>query len=721
MNKRVLIVSWHFPPYKSSSAFNLFKRIKDTGYEYDVIQIKRADKPDNKAMFGFATSQFNNYEIEVSSEDGRNIKAREEFVEKVIELYQSLCKKNHYRVVLSHSHEFASHIAALKLKQLYPNLKWIASFGDPIAANPYNESYKFPLLKEDSEVESLVLQQADRIVVTNSYQQALVLSSQTVPIASSKFFVLPHCFDSRMYAEHLLDGSQHANQAKKFCFRHVGMLYKYKRTSEPFIVAAQRFIETYPELADSFIIEFYGAKDRYIDDAAKYGLENIVMFKGNVNYLTSLSVMAEADCLLLRDADFSDQGLSHTPFYPGKLADYLGAKKPIIAVTMKEGCVPDMLNELGSVSLTEHDIEGIVQAMYRAITGNLTLNFDGISYYSCNNVAKLARQAMSFEDDIQTILIAGHDLKFAKFIIDTLENDKRFKVIIDKWDGHEKHDEALSRTLLNQADVIFCEWGLGNLVWYSKHKKQGQMLITRVHAQELKTRHLEKCDHTNIDHYIFVSPYYFELMIAEFGLARHKCKMFFNMVDTELLNQPKSDDARFHLGMIGDVPQSKRLDKALDIFEKLYAIDKRYKLFIKGKRPEDYKWMHSKAKAEELAYYQQQYARINENGWADNVIFEGHGSIAEWLQNIGWILSVSDNESFHLAVAEGMASGAIPLILRWPGAEMIYPGRYLFSSVDAMVTYVNDVKSDDKVKDLAEIFDKECVLGNYINLICKSI
>lgn len=692
MNKKVLVISWHFPPYKSSSAFNLFKRLKDTGYDYDVLQIKRTAKPENEEMFLYASSCFNRYEIQVPSEDSRNIQVREFFVQKVIHFFVELQKTNHYHVMISHSHEFVSHMAALQIKKLNPKLKWVASFGDPISANPYNDSYKFPLIAEDSLIEEQVLKIADRIVVTNAYQRDLVLETQTQTLDKDKFFILPHCYDERMYPVFSKNIYNNPNETKVFRFVHVGMLYKFKRTSEPFLLGAQRLIEKYPKLKDRFTVEFYGAKDRYIDRAASYGLEKIVVDKGTVNYLDSLKVMKEADCLLLRDADFSDRGLEHTPFYPGKLADYLGAKRPIIAVTMAKGCVPDMLSKIGGESLEEHDIDGIADVMYRAIQKQLSVDSAQTDYYSHTQAGQRARKALTFNNR-KKILVAGHDLKFAKFILEAIENKSDYELLVDKWQNHSKHDEEQSINFLNQADIIFCEWGLGNLVWYSKHKKKGQKLIARIHAQELKTRHLDECNHDNIDNYIFVSPYFFEVMIAEFALERKKCKMIFNMVDTELLNKAKLPDSEFHLGMIGDVPKSKRLDKALDIFEQLYQKDKRYKLFIKGKRPEEYPWMHSKAKVNEMAYYEKQYSRIKENNWEKNVIFEGHGPINEWLQTIGWILSVSDNESFHLSVAEGMASGAIPVISDWEGCDSIYDNKFIFRDLNPVVEFVRNKRN----------------------------
>ncbi|XDZ51454.1 hypothetical protein AB8Q18_15020 [Neisseriaceae bacterium CLB008] len=721
MRTKILLISWHFPPYKSSSAFNLFKRLKDTGYEYDVLQIKRADKPDNEKMFLYSESRFNRYEIEVPSENARNPEARECYIDTVLQFYEVLKQDNHYSAMISHSHEIVSHMAAMEIKKKAPSLRWIASFGDPIAANPFNESYKFPMLQEDSCTEAAVLSMSDRVVVTNIYQKELVLATQKQSLNEEKFYILPHCFDDRMYPNPSAQQQLRLYKDNIFRFKHVGMLYKYKRTSEPFMLGAQLLLKKHPELRGLFKLEFYGANDRFIQSAIEYGLEDTVSFNGSVSYLESLKVMSEADCLLLRDADFSDQGLLNTPFYPGKLADYMGAKKPILAVSMARGCVPDMLDKLGGVSCLEGDIEGIAAGMYTAIHQKLRINLQEYGYYSYKNIVKLARKAFSFKEDKQVILVAGHDLKFAKYLMEQIDQNDKYQLIVDKWQGHDKHNESNSLALLAQADTIFCEWGLGNLVWYSKHKKRGQKLIVRIHAQELRTRHLDKCKHENIDNYIFVSPYYFELMIAEFSLSRKKCKMMFNMVDLDLLDKPKLKGSEFHLGMIGDVPQSKRLDKALDIFEILYNKNNSYKLFVKGKRPEDYTWMHSKSKEPEMSYYQKQYQRIKNNGWQNNVFFEGFGPIEEWLQKIGWILSVSDQESFHLSVAEGLASGSCPVILHWPGAETIYPDQFIVNSIEEASSVIYSGKMFINPKFEASKFNLHTITSDILNLFNREL
>ncbi|MED4000934.1 glycosyltransferase family 4 protein [Priestia aryabhattai] len=290
------------------------------------------------------------------------------------------------------------------------------------------------------------------------------------------------------------------------------------------------------------------------------------------------------------------------------------------------------------------------------------------------------------------ILFAGHDLKFAQIIMNSLKNQGIYELRTDEWTGHNLHNEEASYECLEWADVIVCEWGLGNAVWYSKHKKPHQRLIVRMHRQEIETEYPFQFELDNIDHIIAISPYVYEEFYRVFRFPREKMKMIYNLVDTERLNKPKMENAQFNLGIIGICPKMKRLDLAVDAFEKLWEQDSRYKLYVKGKLPQEYTWLWGRE--EEKNYYEELFQRIEAAPWKESVIFDGFGSdIDEWLSKIGFVLSTSDFESFHLSPSEGMASGAYPLILKWDGSDTIYPKEFLLSSVEEIVNKVIAINS----------------------------
>ncbi|NMF31965.1 glycosyltransferase [Corynebacterium ammoniagenes] len=291
------------------------------------------------------------------------------------------------------------------------------------------------------------------------------------------------------------------------------------------------------------------------------------------------------------------------------------------------------------------------------------------------------RQEIGEKEDVdisnKTVLVAGHDLKFAGTILDELQAIG-CEVLIDKWDGHNKHDPAKSKELLDQADIVVCEWGLGNAVWYSNNLLPRQSMVVRVHSQELFLPFLRQIKDANVGKFIFVGELIRKAAVISHGIPLKKTIVIPNFVDSKSLDRPKVDSAEKTLGIVGIVPKSKRLDRALDIIEGLLEYDSMYKLRIKGKTPEDYPWM--KNRPEEMEFYSEQKRRIDAINYQypGAVVFDGFGSdMEEWYRQVGVVLSTSDFESFHLTIADGVASGAIPASLNWPGADLIYPVAWL--------------------------------------------
>ncbi|WP_239257192.1 glycosyltransferase [Listeria ilorinensis] len=335
--------------------------------------------------------------------------------------------------------------------------------------------------------------------------------------------------------------------------------------------------------------------------------------------------------------------------------------------------------------------------------------------------ARLKEVLWRYQTEPIKLLIAGHDLKFMTDIIRYLEKQSWVDVKIDQWESHVTHDEAASQKLLEWADLIFCEWGLGNAVWYSKHKKPGQKLLVRVHAQEKRTEHPSHYKLEAIDHIIAVCPFIFEEMHRLCGIPRHKMILIANTIDTEKFDLPKQPDIDFNLGICGVIPKIKGLDKALDIFEELWVSDKRYKLFIKGKLPKDVPWLMGRT--EERAYYEAVFERIKQAPWKHSVKFDKHGNdVHEWLQKIGYLLSTSESESFHTALMEGMAAGSTPCLLNWPGVETVYPADSIFVSPADLAAFIraNQLCEQDqqRYKDYAyQYFNKAKICQEVASLI----
>lgn len=316
---------------------------------------------------------------------------------------------------------------------------------------------------------------------------------------------------------------------------------------------------------------------------------------------------------------------------------------------------------------------------------------------------------------MKKIAFIGHDLKFINHIIKFFQDNLNYETKIDQWDGHEIHDEAKSLEIIEWADILFCEWGLGNVIWYQKHKKENQKLIVRLHRFEMNTKYPSKFDYSKIDQIIAISPFIYEEFHRVAGIPREKMKVVFNAIDVNRFDKEKLKGSNFNIGMIGIVPKLKRLDRAIEIFGKLYEKDNRYHLYIKGMHPKEYGWVWNDR--EQREYYEKVFNKIENSHFVNNVHFEGWGDVAEWLQKIGYVLSVSDYESFHMAPIEGMASGSIPLVYQREGVNTIFPKEVIYKDFDDIVDFIIESNENSNYPSY-----KEFVSRNYsLETICSQI
>ncbi len=293
-----------------------------------------------------------------------------------------------------------------------------------------------------------------------------------------------------------------------------------------------------------------------------------------------------------------------------------------------------------------------------------------------------------------TVLLAGHDFKFFPEIRSAIERAGH-RVIEDQWGGHAIHDEAASRRLLADADVVFCEWALGNIQWYSRNKRPGQRLVVRVHAQELRRNFLRDADLDAVDTFIFVSPVGLRRAQVLFNVPAERSVVIGNTFDFARFSAHRPSIDPRTLGLVGSVPQSKRLDLALDIVEELVAQDPSFRLVVKGREYTDYAWLMNRDR--EKAYFEEQYARLEGSPSLEQAVtFGGHSTdIAAWYRTEpGFILSTSDHEGTHQAIAEGGAAGCIPVIFPWAGAEFVYGDRWLVESTAEAVDRIRTLAAD---------------------------
>jgi glycosyltransferase involved in cell wall biosynthesis len=218
-------------------------------------------------------------------------------------------------------------------------------------------------------------------------------------------------------------------------------------------------------------------------------------------------------------------------------------------------------------------------------------------------------------------------------------------------------------------------------------------MLVRLHRFELYSPYPSQVKIGNVDRVICVSDHYTRLTAETTGWPADKIVTVPNALDVRQFDRPKLDGARFHLGMTSMVPSRKRVDLALDVLEELRRDDDRYQLSVKSGMPWElwWVWQHQA----ERKHYFDAFRRVQRSPLLrDAVVFDDAGpDVPAWLRRIGVILSTSDDESFHMAPAEGMASRAVPAIRHWPGAETIYDKRWIRENPVEMAASIAELSS----------------------------
>lgn len=299
------------------------------------------------------------------------------------------------------------------------------------------------------------------------------------------------------------------------------------------------------------------------------------------------------------------------------------------------------------------------------------------------------------------VLFVGADYKFAGDLVEALILRPDAEVRVDQWKTNGDRPTPNSAELLAWADVVICEFASRNAVWASQHIREHQRLIVHLHGYELRNPLIHDIVMDRVHTVVFASEFYRADAVVTTGWRVEQTAVIPNSVQSAELRRPKTADARFHLGLAGYVPELKRMDRALDLLEELVRRDDRFVLHLRGRHPWNYPyvWRHPLRRDTYLANYE----RLRSDPRLRRaVVFDDFGpDMGNWFRNIGWMLSPSTRETFHLAPAEGMASGAVPVVWRREGSDEIFPPESLVTDAASAADRIHRTAGDRDAYDSA--------------------
>lgn len=409
--KKILVISWFYPPINSSEGLVTYKLLRNSKFRYDVCM------QESNASWSYGKN-----EKLPESENVTRIPVKADNLEvwknAVIAYFRE--HRDEYDIVMTRSMPPESHMLGLKIKEIKPEITWIASFGDPIANNPFvlkdmvtksPYSYAFHIMgvrglvspkrilknmlwkkrtydglasfRQEQQLEKDILKISDYVIFNNPYQEEYMLHGYTEEV-KNKAIVLPHSYDSTLYP---LTGTN--NKCDKIQMVYIGHLNDI-RTPHLLFEAVCQLKMAYPDLAEKLEMRFYGNMS---DKEKVYLLDNelldVVKIMKPVNYQTSLEIMQHSDWLIHIDANLSGI-VDNNIFFAAKLADYIGAGKPIFAITMFDGAGADVVRDVNGV-IVSYTVDEIRNYLYLIVYKHYMLpclDKSGKEKYNSVNVAK---------------------------------------------------------------------------------------------------------------------------------------------------------------------------------------------------------------------------------------------------------------------------------------------------------------------------------------------
>lgn len=261
------------------------------------------------------------------------------------------------------------HLIGLELKKKY-NIQWIADFRDPWTSIGYHKKLR---LTESSQakhkaLEKGVLLKADKIVVTSNTTKTEFEAITPKPIK-----VITNGFD---------DDLKPVELDSKFTVSHIGSLLT-GRNPLGLWEALHELVTENESFKKALNVQLAGVVGEEVLQSIKdYGLSNYVKQLGYLSHDKVLETQQKSQILLLLEIDSEEtKGI-----IPGKLFEYLNAKRPILAIGPKgwEAGTLVVQHQAGNMCL-HTDVATLknvlLDAFYHYKKGTLVCHSEGVDQY----------------------------------------------------------------------------------------------------------------------------------------------------------------------------------------------------------------------------------------------------------------------------------------------------------------------------------------------------
>lgn len=245
-------------------------------------------------------------------------------------------KDRHFDAIVTFAFPMSTNLLGMWLKKYY-KVRWVAFLSDPWANNPHLRYTHFAN-KINAWLEKRVFEHADKLVFPSHEMRDQYVAKY--PMLKHKMAYLNHSFDPSSYAE------EEPGTQGPLLLRYIGNFYG-QRSAETLLAALGALLRKGVIAEGDVVLETVGGmpkkhSDLYVRLVKEHALQNMVKIRAPVPYQTSLKLMQESDVLVLLDA-----AVEGSVYFPSKLVDYIGTRRPIFGITPHEGASARIIRKLG--------------------------------------------------------------------------------------------------------------------------------------------------------------------------------------------------------------------------------------------------------------------------------------------------------------------------------------------------------------------------------------
>ncbi len=265
------------------------------------------------------------------------MKAAEEFLE-----------KEKVDAIVSSSPPVIAHIIGRELKKRY-GTPWMADLRDLWSFN-HNYGYSRARRMLDSRLEVRTLGGADVLLTTSEPWAARLRTIH----AGKPVYSVTHGFDPAELS------SPPTKLSSKFTITYTGTIYPGKQNPVTLFTALRDLISEGTMKPEDVEVRFYGPVLPWLTrEIERHGLSKVVLQYGTVPITAALEKQRESHLLLLLDwNDPREKGL-----YTGKVFEYLGSMRPILAIGGVADNVVDLLLAETRTGVHAPTIDSITEAL----------------------------------------------------------------------------------------------------------------------------------------------------------------------------------------------------------------------------------------------------------------------------------------------------------------------------------------------------------------------